>query len=53
MFFKDLHIKDIADIPVLSLAYIGDAVYDLMLGSIFWQKDASNLPICIKWRSSM
>ena len=29
MFFKDLHIKDIADIPVLSLAYIGDAVYDL------------------------
>ncbi|HOD93258.1 MAG TPA: ribonuclease III domain-containing protein [Clostridia bacterium] len=29
MFFKDLNVKDIADMPVLSLAYIGDAVYDL------------------------
>lgn len=29
MFFKDLHVKDISDMPVLSLAYIGDAVYDL------------------------
>jgi len=29
MFFKDLSIKDIADMPVLSIAYIGDAVYDL------------------------
>ncbi|MFA5342202.1 MAG: ribonuclease III domain-containing protein [Clostridia bacterium] len=29
MFFKDLNVKDIVDMPVLSLAYIGDAVYDL------------------------
>lgn len=29
MFFKDLHVNDILDMPVLSLAYIGDAVYDL------------------------
>ncbi len=29
MFFKDLEVKDILDLPVLSLAYVGDAVYDL------------------------
>jgi ribonuclease-3 family protein len=29
MFFKDLEVKDISDMPILSLAYIGDAVYEL------------------------